>query len=112
MGESRWHAPQQQHAGPWPTHGVGNAVQGWPARYWPPICAHEPWVSCWQMPEETMQHEPVVSWAHCCGLHAPPGPYHVPFLFTQSQLEAVTQLLLRQHTPKRTWAGHRPGAQG
>lgn len=105
-----WHAPQQQQAEPGIAHWMGIWLHAALGKNCPPICVHVPAVSCWQICVLTTQHAPVISAAHSCGLHAPPGPYHVPNLFTQSQLEAVMHCPFRQHLPKSTCAGQKPGA--
>ncbi len=101
-----WHAPQQQHAEPTVLHWIGIWLHGAPGKNCPPICAHDPEVSCWQIIVAVTQHAPETSWAHTAGLHTPLGPYHVPPLFTQSQLDAVAQLPFRQHLPKSTVEAH------
>jgi hypothetical protein len=104
-----WQAPQQQHAEPGVLHWIGIALHGAVGKNAPPICWHDPLVSCWQICVLVMQHAPEISCAHWAALHVPPGPYHVPPLFTQSQLEAVAQFPFRQHLPKSTVAGQNVG---
>jgi hypothetical protein len=106
-----WQAPQQQHAEPGTAHWIGIALHGAPGKNDPPIWAHDPLVSCWHTCVVVTQHAPEISCAHAGALHVPPGPYHVPPLFTQSQLEAIAQLPFRQHLPNSTVAGQKPGAQ-
>jgi hypothetical protein len=100
-----WQAPQQQQAEPRVLQRIGIPLHGMPGKNDPPICAHDPEVSCWQICVLVTQQAPESSWAHSAGVHTPPGPYQVPPLFTQSQLEACAQMLFRQHLPKSTCAG-------
>ena len=111
-GSRMWQSPQQQQTetGPGQLLGAGKATaHELPMEDVPPIWAQVPALTTVQVPPLT-QHAPGPSPAHWAAVQGI-APVKVPPLRTQSQLDACTQLPLRQQKPKTGVVGQMPGWQ-